>query len=138
MADNTGLDISPSASRFFHKRFVLGSATAKPFPDGDFDAVWSIWSLEHTPAPEQALREIRRVVKPGGHLFVMPTWRVMPWMRDGLTVRPYSELGHADKLRKALIGPRNYAHLAAYLLIVSQGIQPGRSMAERRRFTTAG
>jgi hypothetical protein len=31
--DYTGLDISPNVARFYHKKFVLGSATAMPFPD---------------------------------------------------------------------------------------------------------
>jgi cyclopropane fatty-acyl-phospholipid synthase-like methyltransferase len=35
----TGLDISPSVARFYHKRFVLGSATAMPFPDNSFDGI---------------------------------------------------------------------------------------------------
>ena len=33
-----GLDISPTASRYFHKPFVLGTATGMPFHDNEFDA----------------------------------------------------------------------------------------------------
>ena len=54
----TGLDISSNVSRFYHKKFVLGSATAMPFPDDSFDGGWSIWVLEHVPNPEQALLEL--------------------------------------------------------------------------------
>jgi cyclopropane fatty-acyl-phospholipid synthase-like methyltransferase len=35
----TGLDISPTVARFYHKKFVLGSATSMPFPDNSFDGV---------------------------------------------------------------------------------------------------
>lgn len=63
--DYTGLDISPTVSRFYHKKFVLGSATAMPFPDNSFDAAWSIFVFEHVPNPEQALRECRRVLRDG-------------------------------------------------------------------------
>jgi cyclopropane fatty-acyl-phospholipid synthase-like methyltransferase len=42
----TGLDISPAVARFYHRKFVLGSATAMPFPDNSFDGVWSIWVFE--------------------------------------------------------------------------------------------
>ncbi|MEO6165305.1 MAG: class I SAM-dependent methyltransferase, partial [Candidatus Binatia bacterium] len=66
----TGLDISPSVARFYHKRFVLGSATALPFPDNSFDGVWSIWVFEHVPNPEQAFREARRVTRDKGVIFL--------------------------------------------------------------------
>jgi len=72
VADYTGLDISPTASRFYHKPFVLGSATSMPLADNSFDLVWSIDVLEHVPNPEQALREIRRVAKDGAILYLSP------------------------------------------------------------------
>jgi Methylase involved in ubiquinone/menaquinone biosynthesis len=65
----TGLDISPNVARFYHKKFVLGSATAMPFPDNSFEAIWSIWVFEHVPNPEQAFREARRVMRDNGVLF---------------------------------------------------------------------
>src|ERR1041384_7792000 len=64
--DYTGLDISATAARFYHKRFVQGSATELPFPDNEFDAAWTIWTFEHVPEPDKALYELRRVLKPGG------------------------------------------------------------------------
>src|SRR5688572_9170901 len=39
--DYTGIDISRSAARYYHKRFVAGTATAMPFKDHEFDAAWS-------------------------------------------------------------------------------------------------
>jgi len=63
--DYTALDISPSVKRFFHKPFVLASATLMPFAADQFDAAWSVWVLEHVPNPEAALIEMRRVVKDG-------------------------------------------------------------------------
>jgi SAM-dependent methyltransferase len=53
--DYTGLDISAAAARFYHKPFVQGSATEMPFPDNSFDAIWTIYVLEHVPQPEKAL-----------------------------------------------------------------------------------
>lgn len=41
-----------------------------PFEDGRFDAIWSVWVLEHVPNPEAALREMRRVVADRGLLFL--------------------------------------------------------------------
>lgn len=43
-------------------------AEALPFPDRRFDFVVSTWTLCTIPDPPQALREIRRVLKPGGLL----------------------------------------------------------------------
>ena len=40
----------------------------------EFDVVWSVWTLEHIPNPEQALREIRRVTKDKGFIYLEPAW----------------------------------------------------------------
>lgn len=96
-----GLDISPSARRYFHKKFVEASATEMPFPDNSFDGAWSVWVLEHVPKPEQALAEIRRVVKDGGVIFLKPAWDCPWWLAQGYEVRPYSELDWKGKFRKA-------------------------------------
>lgn len=105
----TGLDISPTVARFYHKKFVLGSATAMPFPDDSFDGAWSIWVLEHVPNPEQALLEIRRVMRDGGVIYFNPAWGCTPWAADGYEVRPYSDFGLMSKLVKASIPIRSSA-----------------------------
>ena len=96
-----GLDISPTARRYFHKPFVEASATDMPFPDNEFDAAWSIWVLEHVPKPEQALNEIRRVVKDGGLVFLKPAWACPWWFAEGYQVRPYSDFNATGKVKKA-------------------------------------
>src|SRR5581483_10751596 len=105
--DYTGLDISSTARPFFHKRFVEASATSMPFRDNEFDAVWSIWVLEHIPEPEKALSEIRRVTKSGGYLFLYPAWNCTPWAAPGYEVRPYSAFGWKQKLIKASVPAQN-------------------------------
>lgn len=49
---------------------VVGSALALPFGDATFDAAICTEVLEHVPEPEQALRNIARVLRPGGRLYV--------------------------------------------------------------------
>ncbi len=113
----TGLDISPSVARFYHKKFVLGSATAMPFPDNSFDGVWSIWVFEHVPNPEQAFREARRVTRDNGVLFLLPTWNCTSWAAEGYEVRPYSDFGVAGKIVKASIPLRSSQTFRAIQLI---------------------
>ena len=105
-ADYTGLDISPAVAPFYHKRFVLGSATAMPFPDNSFAGGWSIWVLEHVPNPEQALQEVRRVMRNGALLFLLPAWNVTEYPANGYSSRPYSDFGPWGKLVKATIPAR--------------------------------
>ena len=78
---------------------VLGSALALPFPDNSVDAVLSTLVLCSVRVPHDALREILRVLKPGGRLlfvehvgapdgswlkrfqrWIKPVWR---WAGDG-------------------------------------------------------
>ncbi|MEP7354419.1 MAG: class I SAM-dependent methyltransferase [Acidobacteriota bacterium] len=103
VGDYTGLDISSTARRFFHKPFVEASATNMPFPDATFDGLWTIWVLEHIPNPELALQEMRRVTKPGGYMLVYPALDVSRFSAHGLHARPYADLGWKDMFYKSLI-----------------------------------
>ena len=59
--------------------FRLGRAEALEFPAASFDAVLSYDVLEHVQDPAQALREIARVLVPGG-----TAWLVFPTYLGGL------------------------------------------------------
>jgi 2-polyprenyl-3-methyl-5-hydroxy-6-metoxy-1,4-benzoquinol methylase len=48
----------------------VADVQALPFSDGDFDTVVSCETIEHVADPRQALRELARVLKPGGRLFL--------------------------------------------------------------------
>jgi ubiquinone/menaquinone biosynthesis C-methylase UbiE len=55
--DNTKLDI-------------VSDITSIPVPDGSFDAVMCTEVLEHVPDPVAALKELNRVLRPGGYLLI--------------------------------------------------------------------
>ncbi|MFC0037464.1 class I SAM-dependent methyltransferase [Actinomadura rayongensis] len=54
---------------------VQGDALDLPFPDDHFDKIIASEVLEHIPDDMRAMRELLRVLKPGGHLAVtVPSW----------------------------------------------------------------
>lgn len=48
---------------------AVADATHMPFPDREFDAVFEVAVIHHVPQWRAALREIGRVLRPGGLLF---------------------------------------------------------------------
>lgn len=79
-ADVVGIDLTDTAVDLSRRRFALdglrgqfvtGSAEALPFPSATFACVSSMGVLHHTPDTGAAVREIWRVLEPGGRLIVM-------------------------------------------------------------------
>lgn len=103
VADYVGVDIAASSANFMRKPFGVGSATALPFPDSSFDGAFSFWVLEHIERPELMLDELRRVLRPGGTLFLVAAYAVAPWVSQGLHRRPYRELSLRQRLVKLTV-----------------------------------
>lgn len=106
--DYTGVDLSQSVTRHLRKPFACAAATGLPFEDATFDAVWSITVLEHVTDPEAALAEMRRVLKPGGLIFLKAAWHCRPWICEGIPVRPYAGLSIRQRWIKATLPVREW------------------------------
>ena len=75
-AEVIGFDIDPNmieraraaatAAEVKNVSFEVGDVYGLPYPDASFDAVWSQLMLMHVPDPLGALKEMRRVLRPGG------------------------------------------------------------------------
>ncbi|MFC7081794.1 methyltransferase domain-containing protein [Halorussus caseinilyticus] len=88
--------------------FYRGDAERLPFEDDSFDVVWSSGSIEYWPNPVATLREMRRVVKPGGQVLVVgpnnPKSTVMQKVADAIMLfydaeeadRMFREAGYTD------------------------------------------
>jgi len=73
----TGLDLSDQAislCREMHKgpnlKYLQGDAERLPFPEASFDIVINIESCHHYPSVPTFLREVTRVLKPGGYFCI--------------------------------------------------------------------
>jgi ubiquinone/menaquinone biosynthesis C-methylase UbiE len=80
-ANYVGVDLTPHSIELAKERFGLFGVAGKfevanaeerlPFPDATFDHIYSFGVIHHSPVPERIVREIRRVLRPGGTLTVM-------------------------------------------------------------------
>ena len=78
--------------------FVTADLLKLPFEDGTFDVATCGWVLEYLPDPEPGLRELSRVVRPGGRILLQCTentvfgamssrlWKCRTFQRDELEV----------------------------------------------------
>lgn len=112
-----GLDVGPTTEQVD----VVGGASATPFAPARFDAVLCSQVLEHVPDPMVTLKEIARVLKPGGRVLLSthgtfiyhphPTdfWR---WTQEGLR-KIFVDSGCFDEIEVAPNG--GSGHCLAYL-----------------------
>jgi 2-polyprenyl-3-methyl-5-hydroxy-6-metoxy-1,4-benzoquinol methylase len=90
------LDIGPRLAAETRARCqcdaVVGTLVATAFASGTFDVVLSSEAVEHTPDPREAVRELYRLVRPGGVLVIsMPNrlWQAPVRAASLVGLRPY-------------------------------------------------
>lgn len=116
-----GVDVSSSSVAESRSRLALHGITAEtvvldsdvvalPFEDATFDHIHSSGVLHHTPDPLAILKELRRVLKPGGSM------NVMIYNYDSLWVHLY----------------------VAYQRSIVEGLYPRESLRDQFRHSTDG
>jgi len=85
--DAQGVDVSPDALAFCGERGLnnvrLGAAEALPYEDGEFDLVTALDVVEHIDDDVAGLREMQRVLRPGGRvLLFVPTFMFLWGVQD--------------------------------------------------------
>jgi demethylmenaquinone methyltransferase/2-methoxy-6-polyprenyl-1,4-benzoquinol methylase len=72
---------SANAARYENVRFRLGDGLALPLDDASFDVVTISFGLRNLADRARGLREMHRVLRPGGRLFVLEFSQPWPWFR---------------------------------------------------------
>lgn len=108
-----------------HVAFVVGGAEQLPFADGEFAAVTFTYLLRYVSDPAAVLRELGRVVRPGGVMasleFAVPprAWWYFWWVgytRLVLPVAAFATGGPAWWRAGRFLGPSISAHYERYSL----------------------
>jgi SAM-dependent methyltransferase len=120
----TGVDQSPDAIRFCAEKGLgavqLGDIRALQLPDRRFDLILATDVIEHVDDDLAALRELRRVLRPGGYLLLtVPAFRLLWGLQDD--VSHHKRRYRLRKLLKMLhivdLSPRQYFYFN-YLLFL--------------------
>ena len=127
-----GIDLTPRAVELTRARLAceglpadvrVANAEALPFPDGSFDLVYSWGVLHHTPNPAAAVREVHRVLRPGGtaRIMIYHRWSIVGyllWTRYALLAgRPGRSLDDVYAHHLESPGTRAFTVQEAYSLL---------------------
>lgn len=102
IARAVGIDVNAevTAKNICLDEIVFGRLEKLPFADASFDAIVSLWVLEHVSEPQKVFSEFARVLKPGGFIaFVTPNKR--SWL---IALRRLMNQRIADRLVERFYG----------------------------------
>lgn len=86
--ETVGVDVDPAVLEDQRRETVVADMRALPFASASFEGAVAVHSIEHVPNPERALREIERVLKPGGTA-VLVTPNRLTFARPDEIIDPY-------------------------------------------------
>jgi len=119
----TGVDVAPLACQLARERGIPdvqeASVAALPFGDGEFSAVVSADVLYHLDDDEGALREMARVLRPGGVMVINVPAHAWLWSYHDVAVdghRRYARKEVTAKLRRAGLTVERVTHWNTLLL----------------------
>jgi SAM-dependent methyltransferase len=113
----TALDSEPEALRLAQKtalafgvnvETVQGDVRSMPFEDNTFDLILSGGLLEHFENPQPVLREMIRVVRPGGTFYADVVPRKVSWYRHSEARRMRESAWLAPGVYESAFGPNDY------------------------------
>jgi len=126
--DAEGVDVSEDALAFCRERGLenvkLGAAEQLPYEDGTFDLVTALDVVEHLDDDLAGLREMRRVLRPGGRvLLFVPTFMFLWGLQDDVSNhrRRYRmpELGRVLEQAGFQIERTTYANITFFMPILA-------------------
>lgn len=100
------VDISYSSIKKYVEKYqrpgVVADAKRLPFKDKSVDAVFTHTFLEHPLEPEKVLKEIVRIIKPGGIIIHNDAWFCRWWNRYGVVgLKQFREMDLKEKFISA-------------------------------------
>ena len=126
--DAEGVDVSEDALAFCRERGLenvkLGAAEKLPYDDGTFDLVTALDVVEHLDDDLAGLREMRRVLRPGGRvLLFVPTFMFLWGLQDDVSNhrRRYRmpELGRVLEQAGFEVERMTYANITFFMPILT-------------------
>ncbi|HET8910249.1 MAG TPA: class I SAM-dependent methyltransferase [Ktedonobacteraceae bacterium] len=86
--------------------FEVGNVAHLPYQDQAFDLIVSTISMHHWDEWEQPLRDLYRVLRPGGHLWIYDFRFIKPQaLKKALTSTPFAQVRLEDALVRTGSGP---------------------------------
>jgi SAM-dependent methyltransferase len=102
--ETVGVDVSADALAGQERETHVADMRALPFPDGSFASVLSVQSIEHVPDAARVLREVVRVLEPGGTaIFVTPNR--LEFARADEIIDPYHYVEYDPDELRSLCAP---------------------------------
>ncbi len=135
-AEVVAIDFSPGAvekgaafgrqAGLTNLRFEVGDIQAIAHPEASFDVAVSCETVEHVPDPARAVRELARVLKPGGLLLLTtPNYFGLMGLYRGyrrVVGRPFTELGQPINNFTMLPRTRSWVRAAGLEVLALDGV----------------